>query len=41
VVDPTTVTVTTTSVANPPFLSFLTGHGVTIVAEASAQTGVG
>ena len=36
-----TVTVTASSVASPPFLAFLTGHGVTVVAEASARTTVG
>jgi hypothetical protein len=40
-VTPTTVTVRASSVASPPFLTFLTGHGVTVVAEASARTTVG
>ncbi len=39
-VDTTTVTVTATSTASPPFLAFLTGHGVTVVARSTARTSV-
>jgi uncharacterized membrane protein len=38
---PTTVTVRAEAVARPPFLSWLTGHGVTVVAQASARTTTG
>lgn len=37
----TTVTVRAQAVARPPFLSWLTGRGVTVVAEASARTTTG
>ena len=36
-----TITVRATAVAHPPFLSWVTGSGVTIVAEASARTTTG
>ena len=36
-----TVTVRAQAVARPPFLSWLTGRGVTVVAEASARTTTG
>jgi uncharacterized membrane protein len=36
-----TVTVRATAVAHPPFVTWLTGNGVTIVAEASARTTTG
>jgi uncharacterized membrane protein len=38
---PTTVTVRAEAVARPPFLSWLTGRGVTVVAQASARTTTG
>jgi uncharacterized membrane protein len=38
VVTGTTVTVRATALASPPFLAFVTGRGVTVVAEASAVT---
>ena len=41
VVTGTTVTVRATALASPPFLAFLTGRGVTVVAEASAVTTAG
>ena len=41
VVTTTTVTVRTTAVARLPFLSLLTGRGVTVVAEASAANSAG
>ena len=37
----TTVTVRASAVAHPPFLSWVTGTGVTVVAEASARTTAG
>ncbi len=37
----TTVTVRTTAVARLPFLSLLTGRGITVVAEASAANSAG
>jgi len=37
----TTVTVRAAAVSRPPFLSWLTGRGVTVVAEASARTTTG
>jgi uncharacterized membrane protein len=37
----TTVTVRATAIARPPFLTWLTGTGVTIVAEAGARTTTG
>ena len=37
----TTVTVNAQAVVRPPFLAFLTGRGVTVVAEASARTTAG
>jgi uncharacterized membrane protein len=37
----TTVTVRAQAVVSPPFLAFLTGRGVTVVAEASARTTAG
>jgi uncharacterized membrane protein len=37
----TTITVRGTSVARPPFLTWVTGSGVTIVAQASARTSTG
>jgi uncharacterized membrane protein len=37
----TTVTVRATAVARPPFLTWLNGTGVTVVAEASARTTTG
>jgi hypothetical protein len=37
----TTVTVRAQAVVRPPFLSFVTGRGVTVVAEASARTTAG
>jgi uncharacterized membrane protein len=36
-----TVTVRATAVAHPPFVTWLTGTGVTVVAEASATTTTG
>jgi uncharacterized membrane protein len=36
-----TLTVRATAVAHPPFLTWLTGNGVTIVAQASARTSTG
>jgi hypothetical protein len=36
-----TVTVRAQALARPPFLSWLTGSGVTLVAEASARTTAG
>jgi len=36
-----TVTVRATAIARPPFLTWLTGSGVTVVAEASARTTTG
>ena len=36
-----TVTVRATAVAHPPFATWLTGNGVTIVAEAAARTTTG
>jgi hypothetical protein len=36
-----TVTVRAQAVVRPPFLAFLTGRGVTVVAEASARTTTG
>ena len=36
-----TVTVRAQAVARPPFLSWLTGRGVTVVAQASARTTTG
>jgi uncharacterized membrane protein len=36
-----TVTVRAQAVAKPPFLAWLTGRGVTMVAEASAKTSTG
>ncbi len=38
-VGPTTVTVRARSVVAPPFTAFLTGRGVTVVAEATARGG--
>jgi len=40
-VDAATVTVRARAIARPPFLSFLNGQGVVVVAEASARTSVG
>jgi hypothetical protein len=40
-VAPTTMTVRASAVVRPPFLSWLTGRGVTVVAEAGASTTVG
>ena len=37
----TTITVRGTAVAHPPFLSWITGNGVTITAQASARTTTG
>ncbi len=37
----TTVTVRAQAVVRPPFTAFLTGRGVTVVAEATAQNTVG
>ena len=37
----TTVTVRAQAMARPPFLSWLTGQGITVVAEASARTTTG
>jgi uncharacterized membrane protein len=37
----TTITVRGTAVAHPPFLSWITGSGVTITAQASARTTTG
>lgn len=37
----TTITVRGTAVAHPPFLSWITGSGVTIAAQASARTTTG
>jgi len=41
VVAPTAVTVRATALVRPPFLSWLTGRGLTVVAEAGATTTVG
>jgi uncharacterized membrane protein len=40
-VTPTTVTVRAQAVARPPFLSWLTGRGVTVVAQAGASSTTG
>lgn len=37
----TTVTVRATALASPPFLSLLTGRGITVVAEATAANSAG
>jgi uncharacterized membrane protein len=37
----TTVTVTARAVVRPPFLAFVTGSGVTVVADATARNTVG
>jgi hypothetical protein len=40
-VETMTVTVRASAVAHPPFLSWVTGTGVTVVAEASARSTAG